>query len=187
MADQKSIRSQDDFDRELKEAQIVRSRLENRKLEREIETLEMAEQNLKATAKRNSETLRANVEAGERKIANCNHKKGGKGLEGYRGGGQDQHYAVIKHMFPNSDIAVLCLRCPKIWLPPVPPKRNDFLTEADYKLAKAGYDKELAEYRWAVMLPTDNEMSTSGLFRGGNFEQDCRDALHVGASNPQDI
>ena len=44
----------------------------------------------------------------------------------------------------------------------------------------------LREFR-ALMLPTDNEMSTSGLFRGGNFDQDCRDALHNAAANPQDV
>jgi|SRR5208337_613687 len=175
------------YDEQLKQAQLVRAQLENRKLEREIQTMELAEENLKATAKRNGQTLAANLASGQNKIANCNHKKGGKGLEGFRGQGQDQHYAVIKHMFPNSDIGVFCLRCPKIWLPPVLPKRNDFATESEYKLAMQAYEKDVAEYRWAVMLPTDNEMSTSGLFRGGNFEHDCRDALHNSAANPQDV
>jgi hypothetical protein len=186
MAETKSI-TKEQFDREMAELQLKRAQLENRRLEREIQTGELAEQNMKAAARRNGQTLAANVEAGARKMANCNHKKGGKGLEGFRGGGQDQHYAVIKHMFPNSDVGIFCLRCPKIWLPPVLPKRDDHNTEPEYKLAMQAYEKDLADYRWALMLPTDNEMSTSGLFRGGNFDQDCRDALHNAAANPQDV
>lgn len=176
------------FDEQMRAMQLKRAELENQKLERDIALMENAEQNRGALARRNGQTLRANNEGGEKKIAGCNHKKGGKGLEGFRGRGDGKAggYAVIQHMFPNGDIGVFCQRCPKIWLPPVFPNREE-LTKEEFELANKAYDKDHAAWRWALALPTDNEMSTSGLFRGGNFEEDCREVLHAAAEHPQDV
>lgn len=172
---------------ELRKLQLEEQRLRNRQLAREVQKLEMEEQNVNARAKGNARVLAANEQAAEGRIAGCNHKKGGKGLEGFKGRGQDQNYAVIKHLFPNNDVGVFCLRCPKIWLPPIKPRREDFDTQKEFEFAVKKYAADEAEYRMAVAFPTDNEMSTSGTFQGGNFAKDCREAMHAAAAHPQTV
>lgn len=71
----------------------------------------------------------------------CNHRKGGRDLDGIHGNGNSADYSVIKHRFANGDIHVFCQRCIKHWEPGTP-----------------GYAE-------AVALPTDNTMSEAVQFR----------------------
>lgn len=48
----------------------------------------------------------------------CNHLKGGCGVEGIiTGKGDSNQYAVIKHRYRNGDTHIRCLRCSKTWMP----------------------------------------------------------------------
>lgn len=87
----------------------------------------------------------------ERGFAECNHRKGGKNLEGARGRGTDDKYAVIRHQLPFGQWMVLCTRCHKVWLPP------DIAERMGRKPDPDGY-KEALEWN------TDNEPSGSSLF-----------------------
>lgn len=71
----------------------------------------------------------------------CNHRKGGRGIEGLQGRGSDANYAIVHHRLPFGDIAVMCLRCQKIW------RQGD------------------PGYKDALQFPTDNEMSEAAQFR----------------------
>ena len=87
----------------------------------------------------------------ERGFSACNHKKGGKNLEGARGRGLDDKYAIIRHQLPIGDLAVICTKCRKIWLPA--------------ELAgRMGMEPDEKGYREARSWPTDNEDSGSSLF-----------------------
>lgn len=66
--------------------------------------------------------LRHADESTAKRIAECNHRKGGMVVD--RTGhvqmptkGTDNQYSVIKHQFANGDFWVLCTRCPKKWKP----------------------------------------------------------------------
>jgi hypothetical protein len=188
-AEQGKPRSQAEFDRELAEIRLMKEKLELEELQHNVDTAKMKREERQAHAKRNGRDLAAIIEGGQRAIANCNHKKGGKGMEGFRGHGNDNHYAVIKHQLPNSTIAVMCQRCPKIWLPPVPIHRQDFENQRDYDFAKREFAKARAEYDWALALPTDNEMSTSGLWTGYTkdgvpFQEAALKVYHQSAAAP---
>ena len=80
--------------------------------------------------------------------ANCTHRKGGMGLEGVHGKGNDPQYAVVKHQLPLGDWFIVCQRCGKEW------RKSD--PDNGGKPTK-GYDDALA-------FPTDNQPSGSSLF-----------------------
>lgn len=93
----------------------------------------------------------------ERTQAGCAHRKGGKGRDGIYNG-NDANYAVITHTLSHGPIIVVCQRCTKIW---EPPKR---LSRKATPEQRAQYRIDLAEYRRALSLPTDNEPSGTVLF-----------------------
>lgn len=71
----------------------------------------------------------------------CNHRKGGQGMNGLNGQGNDPQYAIAKHRLPFGDVLVLCMRCQKEW-----------------KVGTPGYKE-------ALDFPTDNSMTESSQFR----------------------
>lgn len=80
----------------------------------------------------------------------CNHKKGGKGVNAVvHGQGNDSNYAVVKHQYGNGQVWILCQRCLAEWRP------GD--TAATHPTGIG--------YREALAFPTDNEMSTSVQFQ----------------------
>lgn len=87
----------------------------------------------------------------ERGFAECNHRKGGKNLEGARGRGTDDKYAIIRHQLPFGQWMVLCTRCHKVWLPPEIAERM-------------GQKPDSEAYKAAMEWNTDNEPSGSSLF-----------------------
>jgi len=95
--------------------------------------------------------LKEFVESQERGFLQCNHRKGGKNLEGARGRGTDDKYAIIRHQLPIGDLAVICTRCHKVWLPTV-------------LCLLLGIKADPEAYRQACEWPTDNEDSGSALF-----------------------
>jgi len=89
--------------------------------------------------------------------AQCHHRKGGRGLN-WRLNGNDPNYSVVQHTLSHGPTLIICQRCKKEWLPPAPLKRGASTEE------RAAYKTQLAEYRWASALPTDNEPSGTRLF-----------------------
>ena len=87
----------------------------------------------------------------------CAHRKGGKGTSQIYMG-NDANYAVITHTLSHGPTIVICQRCWKVWEPPAPlPKKATAEMKAQYR-------EDLAEYRRARNLPTDNEPSGTVLF-----------------------
>lgn len=87
----------------------------------------------------------------ERGYDGCNHKKGGKNLEGARGRGLDDKYAIIRHQLPVGDLAIICTKCRKMWLPSA-------------LALRMGVEPDAEGYKIACGWPTDNEDSGSSLF-----------------------
>src|ERR1700676_5277908 len=119
----------------LDDLELQKRRLELKRLERDVQTMELDEQVAGSAAKRNAVTLKKNEEEQRKVVLNCNHHKGGKGMEGFKGHGNDAKYAVIKHQFPNSDFVISCSRCNNVWLPPLEPLPEEFATKQLYQEA----------------------------------------------------
>lgn len=126
--------------------QDVRERLAERQMIRETKSMR---------AITNGQTVRQTNAAIKQRQDNCNHHKGGNGLQGLQGRGDDPQFAVYKHMFCNGDIWVRCLRCGKMWRPPV---------EHWYDSHKEYLDA-YAEYQAALNFQTRNISSSSYVFK----------------------
>jgi hypothetical protein len=101
----------------------------------------------------------------ERIQAGCVHRKGGKGTaQMYQG--NDANYAVVTHTLSHGPTIVVCQRCGKLWAQPDPIAKNA------KPEVKAQYRADLAEYRRALNLPTDNEPSGTVLFNFTPFEEE---------------
>lgn len=127
--------------------QDVRERLAERQMVRETRSMR---------AITNGQTLKQLAAADKQRQDRCNHRKGGNGLSAIVGGqGDDNQFAVYKHMFCNGDIWVRCLRCGKKWAPPV---------EAWFD-TKEAYFAAYQEYQAALNFQTRNISSSSYVFR----------------------
>ena len=156
------------------DSELAAIKLETQKLELEAKKLEvlekqanlqdlqerLAERELRRETKRqrsvtNGATLKALAEADIASQKRCTHRKGGDGANAVIGGqGQDQQYAVLKHIFANGDMWVRCLRCGKTWKPPL---RMQYNSDADY-------DTAVREYGEAIHFHTRNVTSKSVIF-----------------------
>lgn len=127
--------------------------LEEKKLRVEHLRVTVKEQQEKQhAAKKTAEQQEAMIKETQRneklRQEQCNHRKGGKGLEGLSGNGSDTNFCVIKHQYPDGRVGVMCTRCQAQWWP------------GDTKESHhTGFSYQDA-YRW----PTDNEMSGSVTF-----------------------
>lgn len=125
----------------------TRERLDERELKREA---------VRERSRMNGATIKQLNVIESARQTNCNHHKGGNGLQDYTSGqGDDTQYAVRKHKFANGDIQVACMRCHKRWNKPA---------KADYKTEES-YTAAMDEYRKAVNFTTKNVMSSSYEFR----------------------
>lgn len=98
--------------------------------------------------------------------AACWHRKGGKGTaQLYQG--NDTNFAVVTHTLSHGETIVVCQRCTKVWRPPAQlPKKATMEQRAKYR-------EDLAEYRRALNLPTDNEPSGTTLFTFTPVDEDA--------------
>jgi hypothetical protein len=88
----------------------------------------------------------------------CNHRKGGDGAAGVIGGqGDDMQYAIALHIMGNGDTWVRCLRCGKLWKPPV---KSQHATVESYNAA-------MAIYKESLKFPTRNHTSGTHTFQWG--------------------
>lgn len=127
------------------ELEDLRMRVENEKTRRE--QIAMAHKRQQQSLEDSNARIQAAREA-------CNHRKGGKNLEGI-GKGHDSYFSISKITYPWGETTVMCLRCTKEWRkPPESLKKTD----------PAAYKKQMDEYKWAMELPTDNEPTGSQIF-----------------------
>src|SRR5438046_2206938 len=104
----------------LKKLEILEKQANLQDIQERLAERQMVRTNKDQRSRGNGLTLRQNEQKYTSMQANCNHKKGGNGVEGIvNGQGDDSQYAVLKHQFLNGDIWVRCLRCAKTWKPPV--------------------------------------------------------------------
>lgn len=144
------------------------SELEKLQLEEAIEAAELRKTNRLARESRLKaieETLKRDRASQERMQSLCQHRKGGKGISNMYAG-NDANYAVITHHCSHGKTIVICQRCGKLWEPPEPLRRNATAQEREK------YQADLAEYRRARNLPTDNEASGSVLFSFTRSEEE---------------
>lgn len=154
------VPSDAEYEAKMRELMLKKAELELRSLERTIFEAEQKETDKVQVAKNNGKTLndiaKARLQAQER----CTHRKGGNGLDGVMGGqGDDAQFSVLKHRQLWGDVWVRCLRCGKVWKPPL----KKTYTE-DGKLNEVLYQMAYKEYQQALSFPTRNTMSTSGQF-----------------------
>jgi hypothetical protein len=139
------------------------------KVSEELEALELEERRFRVRQLRSQETARTmRAQTTEQTLRNesikrrqqenaCAHRKGGKGQEMWFQG-NDQNYAVVKHILSHGPMIVVCQRCPKVWREPPPLKRGATKAERDE------HARQHAEFVWAANLPTDNVTSGTALF-----------------------
>jgi hypothetical protein len=103
-----------------------------------------------------------NVAASHKKQQDsCSHLKGGKGLQALQVGGTDMSdAALIRHLFPWNEWKARCQRCGKTFAAPRP--ENFDLTTPE---GKAAFDKQKAEFDWAMKAPSNNSASTGITFQ----------------------
>ena len=100
-------------------------------------------------AKAKGQQVRSMIASRERLQKICTHKKGGRGPGAVMNGqGQDDQFAIIKHVLPSGRYFILCQRCGGEWV------SRDPLT------GEAGS----ADFEKMNSVPTDNTISGSTLF-----------------------
>jgi hypothetical protein len=163
--------SMEEMELEFKRLEIEAKKLELLDIKERVDERQMKRDDKTSRTRANGAILDGNYAQRRQVQAQCNHKKGGNGIEGFVGGqGDDPQYAIWKHQFLNSDIWVRCLRCGKWWKPPV--KENFYFDERGREVAPQDgqfnaelFAKAEVEYRQALGFPTRNSMSTSYQFR----------------------
>lgn len=95
----------------------------------------------------------------------CQHRKGGSGLSNFYNG-NSQNYSIIVHHCSHGKTIVICQRCGKLWEEP----KNPGVKAT--KEQKEQYRAELAEFRRARNLPTDNQPSGSTIFGFASAEEE---------------
>jgi hypothetical protein len=140
-----------------------------KEMEDELKMLQLEEAREAANGRKQGRTSRENkIKAIEYSLkrdreqkeyiqAGCVHRKGGKGKDGIYNG-NDSNYAVVTHTLSHGPTLVICQRCGKDWRPP------ERLPKNASKEERAQYSADLAEYRRALALPTDNEPSGTVIF-----------------------
>jgi hypothetical protein len=152
----------------------VKEKLANlQDLEERLAERELKRETRRQVSKTNGATIAALNREATMKEARCNHKKGGNGLAGLKGGkGTDSQYAILQHTFANGDMWIRCLRCGKTWKPPV---RRAYKTEDEYNIAAA-------KYELAKEFQTNNSPSSSYLFRysdNGEFYREVTESTNL--------
>jgi hypothetical protein len=148
------------------------------KIKDELEALQLEEARAQAEARRQDragrkqrveaieKSLKRDRENQERIQSMCVHRKGGKGsTQLYQG--NDQNYALVTHTLSHGVTVVICQRCSKIWEPPAKLPKNPSAAQ------RQKYREDLAEYRRALTLPTDNEPSGTTIFAFSEPDQDA--------------
>lgn len=143
----------------------------------ELEALQLEEARAQADERKSRRVaLKKRVEAIEQTIqrdkqnrdhiqAACQHRKGGSGLSNFYNG-NSQNYAIVVHRCSHGKTIVICQRCGKLWREPTSPGINAT------KEQKEKYRAELAEFRYARNLPTDNQPSGSAIFSFTSAEEE---------------
>ncbi len=144
-------------------------RLDPKKINDELEQLQLEETRERVAQIRRARAMRENRmrtrqlalaknEAIQKAAeAGCAHRKGGKGKEMWFSG-NDSNFAVVKHILSHGPMIIICQRCNKVWEQPPNELRNGTPEE------RREYKRLYQEYQAAVNLPTDNETSGARLF-----------------------
>jgi hypothetical protein len=166
---------------EFKKLEIEAKKLELLDIRDRVDERQMKRDNKDQRTRANGVVLDNNLAQRRAAQAQCNHKKGGNGIEGFMSGqGDDPQYAVFKHTFLNGDMWVRCLRCGKWWKPPVEAsfyfdERGREVAPKDGKFNKEMFEEAQREYRFALAFPTRNSPSSGYQFRFSDGGQVFRD------------
>jgi hypothetical protein len=174
--------SLEDMELEFKRLEIEAKKLELLDIRDRVDDRQMKRDNREQRTRANGQVLDNNLAQRRAVQEQCNHRKGGNGLEGFASGqGDDPQYAVLKHQFLNSDVWVRCLRCGKWWKPPVESSfyfdaRGREVASKDGKFDAEKFAQAKAEYAIALKFPTRNSMSGSYQFKFSDGGQVFREA-----------
>lgn len=157
--------------------ELEKLELENKRLEQEERTLHLQElrESLDRSKMEKAQQFAIYRERGQvidtdkakdaNFAASCSHRKGGEGMDGLNGRGDDTDYAVFKMQWFAGETIVKCLRCPKIWKPV---RLEQFAKVENGKAvaplapyttveeATAAFKTAWDEYRQACAFPTKN-------------------------------
>jgi hypothetical protein len=98
----------------------------------------------------------------------CSHLKGGKGIQALISGGTDMSdAALIRHLFPWGEWKARCQRCGKTFAAPRP---EDF--DLSVPEEKTAFDKQKADFDWAMKAPSNNSASTGITFQHHSDDDD---------------
>jgi hypothetical protein len=148
MAEEKKLSPQD----ELAQLQAEETRLRVELMRDEVHAKRMIKEMRVHQQKIHQQDEKARLDRIQRSQAQCNHRKGGLGVNDFTAGnGSGAVYAVATNTYPWGETVVMCLRCEKEWHPPgckCNPKRPN----------------TAEEYAEARRFPTDNTPSEAVTF-----------------------
>ncbi len=137
-------------DVELKALMLEERRLRNQLLKYELEKMQLKKSELLHNHEQVEKDLADMMRQSALRRRQCNHRKGGRGMEGIRGQGSANEYSIFKHQFPNGEWFIICSRCTNEWRSPDPNDPN--------------YPALYQAYQTALMYPTDNIPSGGSIF-----------------------
>lgn len=153
---------------ELKQLELEERKLNLINLRQNIDQRKMYDEQQRAIYRDRGVVLNDKARTEHMTQAACTHKKGGIGMDGLNGQGDDNEYAVWKIRWFDGKMWVRCLRCSQTWKPvrleqfckvengkavaPVAPYDT-------IEAATAAFNQAQAEYKQACAFTTKNQPS----------------------------
>lgn len=166
---------------EAAQLQIEERRYSIRDLKARLADRDIEEKQAQEDREQQGRTFAQQEATDKHRWANCTHRKGGAVSQRdqkvlFFGGDAAQH-AIMKHQMITGDIWVRCLRCGRTWKPPIKQEffvnaKGKVVAPADGVFDKAKFDEAVADYKRALMFPTNNSTSSSVLCKFATFDAD---------------
>jgi hypothetical protein len=152
MSDKKEVLlTQQEFDAETRKLDLEFRKLQLQTLQNDVDSRKMEEFNRLERSRANGVTIADQQRTEAAFQAGCSHKKGGVGMDGLNGQGNDAEYAVAKLTWFTGEMLVRCLRCSKTWKP---------VRRAAFPAGKDGdeqFEKTRREWKEACAFHTRNQ------------------------------
>jgi hypothetical protein len=114
---QEKLLTKEEFDSETMKLELELKRLQLQTIRDDIDNKKLDQFNRLERSRQNGVAIEDQLRTDAAFQAACSHKKGGVGMDGLNGQGNDAEYAVVKLTFFTGEMLVRCLRCSKTWKP----------------------------------------------------------------------
>jgi hypothetical protein len=148
---QEELLTKEQFESESRRMELEMKQLQLLTLRDSIDEKKMEKANRLERSRQNGVTIDDQHRTEAAFQAGCSHKKGGTGMDGLNGQGNDAEYAVAKMTWFTGELLVRCLRCSKTWKP---------VRRVAFPAGKEGdeqFEKTQREYREACSFHTRNQ------------------------------